>query len=185
MLFPPRNVTPQAQPGMLESLRLPSLDMFSSSHLYGYASNLHAIFQELDKETSAEGIMNNRKRFLSIYREMQAVPIPETNVESTMLLREAHALNPTHRARCLSLLRMSKEVQDPEPDSRGKKSSQETKASDHPSANECSIRRQHKMHYTSILKSWIDNHADNPFPSKKEKAELCMKSSITERQLNN
>ncbi|KAI8601618.1 hypothetical protein EDD21DRAFT_289270, partial [Dissophora ornata] len=46
-------------------------------------------------------------------------------------------------------------------------------------------RRELKSHYTSILKNWIDNHAYHPFPSKKEKAELCLKASITERQLNN
>lgn len=155
--------------------------MYSSSHLHGYASDLHAISRELDREDSVEGTMNNRQRFLAVYKNMQAEAASYTDADNMLLLREAHALNPAHRSSCLKLLKRLKEVQNL--DARDKKPSRDTKTSD--CGNDCSTRRQLKMHYTSILKAWIDNHADNPFPSKKEKAELCMKASITERQLNN
>ncbi|KAF9318214.1 hypothetical protein BGZ91_005207 [Linnemannia elongata] len=46
-------------------------------------------------------------------------------------------------------------------------------------------RRVLKIHYTSVLKNWIDRHHSHPFPTKEEKAELCEKAAISERQLNN
>lgn len=46
-------------------------------------------------------------------------------------------------------------------------------------------RRELKVHYTNVLKNWIDHHTSHPFPTKEEKIELCEKASISERQLNN
>ncbi|KAF9922260.1 hypothetical protein FBU30_007668 [Linnemannia zychae] len=46
-------------------------------------------------------------------------------------------------------------------------------------------RRDLKVHYNSVLKNWINHNSLHPFPTKKEKLELCEKASISEKQLNN
>jgi hypothetical protein len=159
--------------------------MYSSSHLHSFASDLHTISRGLDSERSAEGIMKNRKRFLSIYKGMQTEAASRTDMDmdSMQLLQEAHILDPAHRAKCLKLLRDLKEVPDQGLNARDEQPRRDAKASSSSCAKDC-VRRQHKVHYTNILKTWIDTHVKNPYPTKMEKAELCMKASITERQLN-
>ncbi|KAF9097698.1 hypothetical protein BGX23_008123 [Mortierella sp. AD031] len=103
------------------------------------------------------------------------------------LLQGARSLNSMHRDRCLTKISALKrttcsggtlDVLSTSEDSGDVENDVVTTKGRH------QARRELKLHYTSVLKDWIDHHISHPFPTKEEKAELCEKASISERQLN-
>ncbi|KAI7829392.1 hypothetical protein BC939DRAFT_441761 [Gamsiella multidivaricata] len=191
MLFPTRKTALQAPQVHVRkdfgADRRPNLEMLSSSHLHRYTEYLLASFGELEKENTIEAVVSNRKRFLLVYTDMRREATLYLDGDGISLLRVAQSLNMEHRTVCLRMLAKLKNAPNPSLESMPCEipAQSGTNDLDLQSTNNPRVRRELKLHYTNILKKWIDDHAAHPFPSKKEKSELCKEASITERQLNN
>ncbi|KAG0325673.1 Homeobox protein tgif1 [Dissophora globulifera] len=187
MLFPTRT-TESRRPSPIDYhvVRVPNLEMYSTSGLYQYAVYMTTAICELDKEWSVTSAVDNRKRFLSAYNSMQRDAALYQDAESESLLRSAGILNTEHRSRCLKVMLKLKQTPNVDCDTPNVDNVQAmAQGPGAPTTDDLKVRRELKVHYTSILKGWVDNHSSHPFPTKKEKAELCSKAIITERQLNN
>ncbi|KAF9367632.1 Homeobox protein pknox1 [Podila verticillata] len=161
--------------------------MFTSSPLYRYMSYLFTVFRELQTESNIQGVISNRKRFLSAYNDMHNERVGFKDMDSIALLRGSKILEAEHAKRCLEVSSVMKceHPSDTEPASDKTPCVSSGVLPTEPSEKSTKARRQLKEHYTAILLKWINGHKSHPFPTKEEKVELCRQASITERQLNN
>ncbi|KAG0353368.1 hypothetical protein BG005_007308 [Podila minutissima] len=160
--------------------------MFTSSPLYRYISYLFAVFRELETESNIQGVISNRKRFLSAYNDMHNERVEFKDMDSIALLRGSKVLEAEHAKRCLEVASIMKCEPPSDTESPGDKTpcvSIVTRPAE--PSEKSKTRRQLKEHYTAILLKWINEHKSHPFPTKEEKVELCRQALITETQLNN
>ncbi|OAQ35664.1 hypothetical protein K457DRAFT_12889 [Linnemannia elongata AG-77] len=189
MLFPkpkiPLRKQKQHEP---TSPRLPNLEMCSSSPLFLQVGHLFAIFRAIDGASTVQGVMSNRKRFTACLEEVQRARPPHMDTSDKALFHGARSLNSIHRDLCLRKVSMLKRTTVAGGTPGGISTNEVSDDIDDDMATTKArheVRRVLKIHYTSVLKNWIDRHHSHPFPTKEEKAELCEKAAISERQLNN
>ncbi|KAF8944421.1 hypothetical protein BGZ47_004253 [Haplosporangium gracile] len=189
MLFPkPKIPLHKQKQHESSSPRLPNLEMCSSSPLFRQVGYLFAIFRVLDGAMTVQGVLSNRKRFTACLEEVQRARPSHMDTNDATLFQGARSLNSIHRDLCLKKVSMLKRttVVGGTQDGMSTNEVSDDIGDDMTTAKgRHQARRKLKTHYTSVLKNWIDYHTSNPFPTKEEKAELCEKASISERQLNN
>ncbi|KAK3839657.1 MAG: hypothetical protein J3R72DRAFT_492609 [Linnemannia gamsii] len=189
MLFPkPKTLHHKQKQNQSSSPRLPSLEMCSSSPLFRQVGYLFAIFRALGGATSAQEVMSNRRRFAVCFEELQRARLPHMDTNDMALFQGAQSLNSRHRDMCLTKVSMLKRTPGPGETLEATTTGEALDSVDNDTVitkGRHQGRRDLKIHYNIVLKDWIDHHTAHPFPTKEEKAELCNKTSITERQLNN
>lgn len=188
MLFPKPKIPPHKQKQHEPSSpRLPNLEMCSSSPLFQQVDHLFAIFRAMDGALTVQGVMSNRKRFTACLEEVHQARPPHMDTRDIALFHGARSLNSKHRDLCLRKVSMLKRTRVTSDTPGGMSTNEVSDDIDDMATTKDrhQARRELKVHYTSVLKNWIDHHTSHPFPTKEEKIELCKKASITERQLNN